>query len=277
MTYSAPGCATPEDQAIYVYAFVDATQSPRLQILAAEDGAFSLHLVGAIGALICQVPRAEFDGIEGEENLRDPAWIMPRICRHEAVVERAMEVSPTFPTAFATLYLTRNSLTEFMHRHQTEIMDFLEQVSGCQEWALKITIELGNVTTLENLALELWPEWSDLPPGTRYLRMRRERPSLIEAARKRAAESISEIVDALRPVTIAVRPMIRAKSSSPSADRHVEDYAILAHAEQRATLHECIGKLIVEGGEQHMQIASTGPWPPYSFRPSLDGAYVPDT
>src|SRR5271165_6018562 len=147
----------PADKAVYVYGFVDPIEPAQPLLSPATGGSLSLHRVGTIGAVIRHVPLAEFCGVEGERNLADPAWIMPRICHHEAVVESMMVSSSVFPARFATLYLDLESLTDFMRRHEKAIAGFLHQVAGQQEWALRVTVELDNLTTLDALALELWP------------------------------------------------------------------------------------------------------------------------
>jgi len=266
--FDAPSAPSPTDHAIYVYAYVEAPEPGGLPHTFDADPALSLHRVGAIGAVIGLVLAAEFCGAEGERNLADPAWIMPRICRHEAVVERAMQGSPVFPAPFATLYVSLDSLTGSMRRHEAAITGFLRQVTGQQEWALKLTTELDGLETLEELAMELWPEWSRYPPGTRYLRLRQERPALIESARKRAARLMPGVVDRLRPLTAAIRPLARSSASQDAGPQHVEDYALLVSVERRAALRERVDELAAEQGRLH--VALSGPWPPYSFRPVLD-------
>lgn len=267
---TTPPSVSPTDQAIYVYAFVDAGRSGDLPQPHDGERPLSLHRVGAIAAVISQVPVAEFCSIEGERNLTDPAWIMPRLCRHEAVVERTMAWSPVFPLRFATLYVSLNSLTDFMLRHKAAIASFLRQVAGHQEWALKITAELDNLMMLDELAAELWPDWSGYPPGTRYLRLCQERSGLRKAARERAARLIPSIVDELRPLAVAIRPLVRSADSPDADQQYVEDYALLVSVRQQPILDERLHELAAECAHQRLHVTLSGPWPPYSFRPALD-------
>jgi hypothetical protein len=256
----------PNEQAIYVYAFVDATQnSPHRPD---PEGLLSLHRVGSINAIICQVPLADFCGPDAERNLEDPAWLLPRIRYHESVVEGAMAWSPVFPARFATLFASVASLTDFMRRHETAIARFLEQVTGQQEWTLRLTAALDDLATHDDLAVELWPDWSGYSLGKRYLRLREERPRLLRLAGERVARLVPDVLDGLRPFVTAIRPL---QSAEPGAsDQYVEKHAILASVSQLAALHDRASELAAEQKNQRLQIALSGPWPPYSFRPALD-------
>ena len=269
--FAASLSPSPADRAIYVFAFVDAARLDDPIRLAESDGALSLHRVGSISAIIRAVPVAEFLGAAGERNLADPAWIMPRIHHHEAVVETAMEWSPVFPARFATLYASLDGLTEFMRRHEAAIADFLHDVAGRQEWALKVTAELDDLTALDELAMELRPDWAGDSPGKRYLRLRQERPRLLTVAGERAARLIPGIVEGLRPLITAIRPVIRATPPLGASAQYVEDYALLASIAQKAALKDRIGELAAEWEPRRLRFALSGPWPPYSFRPRLDG------
>ncbi len=269
-TVAAPPAPLPTDRLVYVYAFVDAARLGDLARLTDTGPALSLHRVGTIGAIVHQVPAAEFSGIDGERNLADPAWLMPRICRHEALVESAMQCSPVFPTGFATLYVSLDSLTGLMRRHEATIADFLRQVTGQQEWSLRLTAELGDPATLADLAAELWPGWSACPPGLRYLRLRQGRPALLQAARERAARQMPGIVDRLRDLVTAIRPLVPAAARA-AGEQYVETYALLVPVGQQAALRARVTELAAEPAPLHPGAALSGPWPPYSFRPLLDG------
>jgi hypothetical protein len=275
MTFSAPDSTQPAasaaagERAIYVYGFVDAARLDGSRPPLAADQALVLHRVGGNGAMIREVPAADFCGGDAERNLADPAWLMPRIRHHESVVEDAMQCSPVFPLGFATLYRSIDTLTGFMRRHEAAILGFLRRVDGEQEWALKVTAELDDPAALDALAMELWPSWSGDPPGLRYLRVRQARPELLKAAAARAARLTSGIVDALRPLATSIRPLRRA-TAAPGADRqHTEDHAVLAAAARRAALHERLNALAAAPDHQCLRITLSGPWPPYSFRPLL--------
>lgn len=256
------------DSAVYVYTFADAARIAASLPAADADRSVVLHCVGHICALISIVSTATFRGPEAERNLSDPEWIMPRICRHEAIVETTMTVSPVFPAPFATLFVSLNSLSDFMRRHGGAIGDFLRQITDQEEWSLKITAELDDLASLNDLAAALWPDWSAHTPGKRYLLLRQQRPTLLRIAAEQAAQQMPKIADELGTLVTAIRPLVAPAASAPGV--FVANYAILAPATRRGALHDRIGRLTAEWAGQRVLIALSGPWPPYSFRPALD-------
>jgi hypothetical protein len=260
------------DHVVYVYAFAEPGPLGGLRETSDSGQALSLHRVGAVSAVICHVPAVEFTGPSSEQHLADPGWVMPRIRHHETVVEGIMEQSPVFPMRFATLFVSLNSLTRFMWRHETTIAAFLRQVAGQEEWALRITAALDDVTTLDKLAGQLWPQWSGYSPGMRYLRLRQERPYLLEAARERARLLIPRIVEGLDSRTTAMRQLSRPTTVRDADHQHVENYALLVPIGQRAALCDQLNHLMMTWEPERISFAVSGPWPSYSFRPLLHEA-----
>src|ERR1035441_9534100 len=63
----------------------------------------SVRDCGEIGAVLSEVELAEFCGESAEARLQDLAWLGPRVCRHESVIEEFMRHGPVLPARFATL------------------------------------------------------------------------------------------------------------------------------------------------------------------------------
>jgi len=263
----APAAALPDADAVYVYAFVEGSFVGELRAGPGPGRPPALHRVGSISAIVCAVPVGEFQGADAERRLADPLWVVPRACHHEAVVEDAMRRSPVFPTGFATLYASLDSLTDFMRRHEADISRFLRRVTGQQEWALKITADLDDAKLLDALAMELRPGWPQSSPGTRYLRLRQERPVLIDLAWGRALQRMARIIDALRPHTSDIRELRRSQAARGGA--RTADHALLVPAGNRAALDEKVAELAAELEPERLRLVLSGPWPPYSFRPAL--------
>ena len=88
-------------------------------------------------AIASEVAVEDFCGAAAAVRLRDAAWVGPRAARHEAVVEEAMRGSPVLPVRFGTLFLNQEELAEFLDQQRTVISEFLEQVSGLEEWSVR--------------------------------------------------------------------------------------------------------------------------------------------
>src|SRR5574341_1063630 len=73
-----------------------------------------LHRFAAAAAVVSQVPLSEFCGPEAEHNFRQLAWIGPRACRHEQIVEETMRGSPVLPAGFGTIFSNVARLERFV-------------------------------------------------------------------------------------------------------------------------------------------------------------------
>src|SRR3990167_5528715 len=74
-----------------------------------------------IVAVVSAVRRDDFLGPPAEARMRDLAWVGPRVCRHEEIVERVMRSSPVLPAGFAALFSSRTSLASWLERHHDAI------------------------------------------------------------------------------------------------------------------------------------------------------------
>jgi hypothetical protein len=124
-------------QALYVYCFAPAADQVQLESLVAQLIEIRLFSIGQLVAVYREVAISEFTGETAEANLQDSAWVLPRIQYHQTIITQIMQISPIFPTRFATLYSTHAALGRFMQKNQRAIADFLQQITGREEWSVK--------------------------------------------------------------------------------------------------------------------------------------------
>ncbi len=262
----------PDGEAVYLFAFADRDRVGRLPGFSdIPNPPPLLHQVGAITAVIGLVSLADFSGPAGERNLTDLEWLAPRVRDHGVVLQRLMQRSPVFPAPFGTLYTGFASLTAFMRRHEATLAAFLDAVSDTEEWGLKATARLATREVLESLACRAWPEWAALSPGTRYLRLCRERAALLDLGRARARGFVADLLDGLRPFVIEQRQLPGRAAPDDSGTESIGSYAMLVRSGDIAAISGRIAALRDGAAEHHVVLALTGPWPPFSFRPSLQG------
>ncbi len=72
-----------------------------------------------VAAIFSQVPLAEFDGPTAEARLQDPAWLVPRACRHKQVVEAVMTRSAVLPVRFGAVFSSPRALRDFFIDRKT--------------------------------------------------------------------------------------------------------------------------------------------------------------
>ena len=266
--------AAPDAEVVYLYALVDgAAVFADAGIEPLDPGNRStppiLHRAGPIAALIGMVPLAEYCGADAAHHLGDLAWLAPRTMHHAAVLRQAMQVSPVYPAPFATLFASRNSLSAFMLAHAHTLVEFFRAVAGMAEWELKASACLADRAALEALARDAWPDWAQLAPGTRYLRLCRDRPGLVAAGRAAAQTIAARLAERLLPPATASRRLVVQPAPDSDAGELVGRFALLVPLGGASALAQRLEALAGEAASDGIALALTGPWPPFSFRPDL--------
>src|SRR5664280_2041032 len=118
----------------------------------------SVRACGEIGAVFSEVEVAEFCGESSEARLQDLAWLGPRVCRHEAVIEQLMSRAPVLPARFATLFTSVDSLQQSVRAHREAITGFFAQLGDQQEWAVKGLLDRAAALSGLGMSLQAAPQ-----------------------------------------------------------------------------------------------------------------------
>ncbi len=230
-----------------------------------ESGVFVCPC-GGISAVLSEVSREEFCGDDAEARLQDLAWVAPRACRHEAVVERVMKQAPVLPARFATLFSSVDHLQKFVLDHHDTIAGFLASFTGQREWAVKVMLDrrLADAARAGNAT-------ANRAPGTDYLKRRRAdacaREDFIQYLRsmcEAAARTLRQCTNDFRE-----RKVWKAGEAEGQAET-ILNWAFLVPVVAEAEFMELLGKLNEEHSGSGLSLALSGPWPPYSFAPALE-------
>ena len=201
--------------------------------------------------------------------MHDVAWIGPRAFRHEQVIERVMQQSPVLPVHLGTLFSSDAAVQEFLRSQYFRISDFLDRVSGKEEWSVRVLVD--HATAKERLALEddgLSVNSSALSPGIRYLLLREKQASNEDALTHWLARTTQEIL--LQIHAVAEDFYDRAVLDSgdlPSGQRIVFNWSFLVSKDVLREFHECVQKINAKVLAHGLCLQAVGPWPPYSFTP----------
>lgn len=248
-------------RAIYLYCFMPpAAGVPQRPGVEEGHPPFS-HEYGGLAALVSEVPVALFAGKAGETNLQDIAWVGPRACRHEAVIEQAMTGGPVYPLPFGTLFSSLAALEEKMAICREGIETVLKRVAGCEEWGVKGTLDRPEAldallrARLESGRLAL-PE----APGRRHLEARRQRRTLEPELPRWLDHLISTLETELHPLARG-----RVHRRTVGTEGGGFNWAFLVPAAGA----EAFGQRLAEATQRYaasgLTLHCTGPWPPYSF------------
>ena len=212
---------------------------------------------GPVAAVLAEVAVDEFRGEDAERRLQDLAWLAPRACRHEEVVEEAMRFSPVLPARFGTIFSTRARLEQLAERHGAAILEFLERVSGRQEWGLKGLLDAAGFR--EAVRAETARRAGEsLAPGARYLKERAFRAGAERAVRASMGAYCRQV---LEPLPFPWR-------SRTAAVECLASFALLLPQEEVELFRAAVARA-QDAAPRGLLLRASGPWPPYSFAPDL--------
>lgn len=259
--------------AVYLYCLAPSSHPPAPEGFGV-DGESPLFLYGfaSVTAVVSGVRLDEFCGQEAETRLQDLAWIGPRACRHEAVVEEVMEHSAVFPIPFGTIFSSLEGLEEFLRTHHDRVALFLGQMNGREEWAVKGLLDTAKATNaFLAAALDLaLPEHKTLPPGKRYLAEKRLQREAEQAMRSWLNDLCQELENDLRHYAPSFRHrQLLSREASGMEAEMIANWALLVPKSHTAEVQALIEHANAAGCPRGLHFQLSGPWPPYSFRPVL--------
>jgi hypothetical protein len=271
---------------LYVYGFTRAGLVPDAAAAAMIEAGVSASLFsggidephppffwrnGRVAAVLSRVSQSQFCGLAGEKNLQDLAWVAPRACRHEAVLEQVMRLGAVLPARFGTLFSSMASLESFMRQHEAAIGRFLERAGGQEEWAVKGFFDQARAEAelLARLRSER-PCRPGSPPGLAYLREQSLRIQAREALDDRLAEVCGNLEDELNRLASELVPRpILARERPEAAREMVLNWALLLPAAAVEDFRGRIERVNAVQNRGGLALEVSGPWPPYSFCPIL--------
>jgi hypothetical protein len=245
------------------------------------DGQDSLKILGYqdIAAVWSRVPLNEFCDGEAHTRLQDLTWIAPRAYRHEQVVEEVMRQSPVLPARFGTIFSSQQKLEELLGRHHGIILPFLDQVSDREEWALKVMLDRTKAKeAFFHMLLEGEADiLAKLSPGKRYFQEQRLRTKADRELYRWLRQVCQEVIQNLKGLAQDMRERRVSHETGAGGDGRelVSNWALLLTREAVTELRAYLDAANTRYGPQGLVLHCSGPWPPYSFTPSLaleDGA-----
>jgi len=227
---------------------------------------------GGIGAAFSQVELGEFCGESADAHLQDLAWLGPRVCRHEAVIEEIGDRVPVLPARFGTLFTSVDSLQQFVLEHRDAVAGFFTGIGGQREWAVKGLLDRpqaleGPCSPDRAAADERAPAAS---PGARYFeekrikaKWEREFNLRLKEFCRRAAAALAEHAGGFR------ERKVLAPVEEGSGAEIVLNWAFLVSPAALEEFRGCLERFNEGEAFPGLALTATGPWPPYSFVPDL--------
>jgi hypothetical protein len=220
-------------------------------------------------AVIGQVDLAEFS----DQNLQVLDWLGPRAQRHEAVVERVMDVSPVLPVKFGTMFRSRASLKKFLDRHHKDIEQALDKLRDKAEWSVKgylVEEDARTIIAAEDTGVQSRRAALSPSPGRRYLQQK-QLDVVIEAALRawvaRVTHDLHDVLVHHAVASAALRCHASAVSGRP--ERMVFNCSFLLVPAALANFRSALSDQQHVHQKTGLTLELRGPWPPYNFCPTL--------
>ncbi|MCX5867744.1 MAG: GvpL/GvpF family gas vesicle protein [Proteobacteria bacterium] len=261
-------------EAIYLFCFARSIPD---QVMAGADGIdhhpLFLHRFADIAAILSKVPLEDFCGPEASARMQDLNWIGPRVCRHEKAVEQAMRYSPVLPARFGTLFSSLDSLEKLAETHHQTISRFLDQVADKEEWAIKGLLDRDKAKE-KFISLSLSGKsghLDSLPPGMRYLQQQRIRAGVEKELNSWVKKICEGVENGLSNYASEVckRKVFNLEAAGGAKDM-ILNWAFLVPRKAREDFSARIDRENADRLDCGLAFELSGPWPPYSFAPSLE-------
>lgn len=232
-----------------------------------------LHRAGDEMAILSTEFARQFCGPRAEQRLEDPHWVAERAVRHEQVVERVMRVSPVLPARLGTLFSSRALLDQFLGRHRKAIAGFLDRVAGKQEWGVRALLDRAAARKRLLARIAGGEQRDSSSPGTSYMERRRALGSVEENLRQRLAEVCDAVAGELVRCAADFRQRPLAPLSPAGETREeVLNLAFLVALDHLGKFRARVERASSDHAAEGVVFKLSGPWPPYSFCPSLGTA-----
>ena len=262
-----------EAKVIYLFCIARPGLEMQLSLAGADERSPVLFCHSpAATAVLSELPLEEFRGPAAEARTQDLAWVAPRACRHEQVIEALMPYSPVLPMPFGTLFSSLVALRRFLQVNAAAISEFLDHVADQEEWAVKgfLDRDKARQSVLEQELAAHAGQWARLSPGRRYIerrRLQREVDGKLSSWLQATCGTLAE--DLRRQASGFAKRKVLDTGEAKNGSTQVLNWAFLLPRNAVETFRQ----QIQQAGERHAAEGLTlelfGPWPAYSFAPCL--------
>jgi Gas vesicle synthesis protein GvpL/GvpF len=245
----------------YVYGVVpaEAFDALRDDFPGVADAGVRIVSEGGFGAVVSEVPLAQFDDEALASNLRDAVWLESGVRAHDAVLAAFVDDGSVVPFRFGTIYRSEERVRAMLVE-QRGLADALNTVRGRVELGVKGFFAQDVEASADA------PEKGELSPGRLYLEQKQE-------ARRATEEQeafLARLADESHARLAHIAEDSRANPLQPPEVSGRDQAMFLNGAYLVARPKEEDFRGAVEALEDEFRADGvgfelTGPWPPYNF------------
>lgn len=213
----------------------------------------------ALAAVVSAVPQELFLEDNPDNCAGDPDWVAARAASHHIVVAQCNAGGPCVPLGFGTLFSSRQTVQDWLSKHDRGLRSALLDIAGRQEWAVALT-ERSDAHAIwlrerDERLRALADEVATASSGTAFLLARR----LAKALNSARAAHLADMADQIGK---RLNDMCATLNEAPRSGAAASWCLLTAPGDGVNALLDNIGSVLAEMG---LSLRVTGPWPPYAF------------
>lgn len=251
---------------LYLFCFARGGASPKF---GGADPVFA-YPWGDLTAVCGWALMEEWSGSQAEARMQDLQWLTPKIMRHEAIIEAAMRVSPVLPARLGALFSSLQALERFFAMHHATIERFLDEAENKDEWAVKGILDRTRLSQwLASHMNGAQPASAPLG-GAGYLRQRYARVAAGREVNHWVTQTLEPILEQLRGCAAGSYQRGPGAQTAAGQPEPIFNLAFLVARENLPEFHHCVERATQKHRAHGLELGLSGPWPPYSFCPTLE-------
>jgi len=261
------------DQALYVLGFSLTTLelTPDLYWLKSAEVTSSVHQ--SVRYWFKVIDRGDFEGTEAESNLASIEWLTPRVLAHDAAVSALSKAAPFYPAGFGTLFSSHEAISKLLDAESLNLTNYLASVCGREEWGIKCMADM-QISVLKYAEKEGLNPSASVTSGKDYLKSKQ----ILKSIDGKTKQWLNDLTFSIQQTLEALFGEVVVRSRSSQAERTQQDelissLAVLSLQSESDKLNQWIESWnATQFAQTGLSLELTGPWPPYSFCPSLTGS-----
>jgi hypothetical protein len=220
---------------------------------------------GSLTAFFTRVDLADYSQEVIDARAKDVEWLGAIGYRHQETMTRLMHGGTILPLRAFTLFGSDDALRARLRDEAERYTKVLDRLDGKQEWTLRI--ELAPEPWSEALTRRvdslraLTEEIAAASAGKAFLL----RKKLDEAKKQASREAEQSLVAEIEQAVMTKLACDTVAESRQQRDGAFPQLNVLLNRDEEARLQELVDELTARYEKDGVNLAITGPWPPYTF------------
>lgn len=215
------------------------------------------------------VDRSQFEGATGDRNLGDLDWLGPKVLAHQVAVEKLSKELPFFPAHFGTLFSSLEKLAALTRLNWRTLTQYFAEDALNVEWGIKCLVNWPlAVQSFQQVASNRNEAGGE---GLNYLLKKKMIRDRDHAVRDWINQLASQIRESFAEIAIRHHSLPTKASIREGDWECLDNWALLVHPSKSdrvaSWIKERHPELLLDSSMIRLHL--TGPWPLYSFLPTL--------